>query len=312
MNESKKLSESGVLLALFAVMLFVISYIPVLGSIFMFLLPIPFVLISIKYNVKWSFLFFGAACILTVIIGTFVMLPFPLILGLIGITMGYHVRTNKSRLQMFIISVLIFISGMLMLFVSTVLLLDMNIIDKVTNIIEQSVERTGKTLSSMGQEDQSEQLLETILPLFDFFQTLLPSIIVLSSIIMVAIVFLACKPLINRFSDKKLTIAPIRDMQLPRSLLWYYLFIMIGSLIINPQVGQTSYTIIVNLLFTLQFFILLQGISLIFFYSHAKGWSKAIPIIVVVFSTLLALTPFIRILGIMDIGFRIREKLVHK
>ena len=73
------------------------------------------------------------------------------------------------------------------------------------------------------------------------------------------------------------------------------------------------YMAIVNILFILQLFILLQGFSFIFYMSHLKGWVKAIPIILVVISLLnpIMLT-IVRILGIIDLSFPFREAISKK
>ena len=67
---------------------------------------------------------------------------------------------------------------------------------------------------------------------------------------------------------------------------------------------------IMNILFILQLFMLLQGFSFLFYISHVKGWVKAIPIILVVVSLLnpIMLT-IVRILGIIDLSFPFREAI---
>lgn len=99
---------------------------------------------------------------------------------------------------------------------------------------------------------------------------------------------------------------------MPKSLLWYYLIIMVASLFIDPSDG-IAYTIAINLMFCLQFFVMLQGYSFLFFISDLKKWNKAIPVIIVIFSILLPfasiVAPFVRILGIIDLGFSLRKKI---
>ncbi|WP_019243381.1 MULTISPECIES: YybS family protein [Bacillus] len=313
MNKGKLLTESGVLLALYAVMLFLVVYIPVLGIILMFLLPIPFVLIATKQNLGWSFGSFFVAILLTVLIGSFAAIPITMIFGLIGITMGYYLQKGKSNLQMFIVSVLVFIVCTLLIFIGSIVLMDVNLFETSKQIIEQSIKQSSEMLTTLGQnKEQIEKLTEQVMVTIQTMGTLLPSYLVLSSVIMVGIVFVACKPIINRFSNKKLSIAPIRDIQLPKSLLWYYLIIMIASLFIQVERGDYLYSVLLNLGFTLQFFIFLQGISFVFFFSNAKKWPKPIPVIVIIFAMITALSPFIRILGIMDLGFPFRENIQKK
>lgn len=101
----------------------------------------------------------------------------------------------------------------------------------------------------------------------------------------------------------------------PESLLWYYLITMLLALFVNTDKNSFVYMAITNLFFILQFFILLQGYSLIFYIAHVKSWVKAIPVLIVVFSLLLPIpiiTTAVRFLGIIDLGFPFRETIKKK
>lgn len=309
---NKGLVYGGVLLAIYTLMLFMVIYIPVIGFISLFLLPLPFIFMVLKNGTKWAFCLLAAAAFLSIIVGAIMSVSIAITFGLVGIIMGYHLKYDKSRLQMFISSVLLFILCSLFNFIVALQFFGVNYIEQSTNMVEESFQQSASILQSLGQTQQSEQLMERVQETFILFQTLIPSVLVISSIIFVGLVFLACKPIINRVSDKKLIIAPIGDIQLPKSLLWYYLIIMIGSLFISSELGNFSYTVIANLLFILQFFILLQGYSFLFFLCHVKGWPKAVPVVITILTTFLALTPFVRILGIIDLGFPLREKMASK
>ena len=110
LNQGKKLAESGVLLAIFALMLLMLLYIPLASIVIFFFMPAPFALISSKYDLKWSSLFLVASMLIAFIISGVGALPAPVMAGLVGITIGYYIRTNKSKLEMFIVSTLLFIA----------------------------------------------------------------------------------------------------------------------------------------------------------------------------------------------------------
>jgi len=305
LNKGRNLAEGGIMLALYTILLFITLYVPFIGTVLMFVLPVPFALIALKQNLKWSFLFLAASVFINIIL-MFAAIPVTVMFGLIGITIGYYIQCNKSQLQMYIISVLIFIFGILSIFIGSIVLLDTNYIEETINMVESSLEQSDQMLTALGQD---EGVTETISQNLELVQTIMPSFLVICSIIMVGIIFLVCKPIINRFSDKKLVIGKVRDMQLPKSLLWYYLIIMISSLFFSEEDGQLIYTFFVNGIYLLQFLILLQGFSFIFYFSNVKGWVKGIPITVVILSVLLPFAPFVRILGIIDLGFPLRKTL---
>ena len=312
MNKGKQLAVGGLLLAIFSIMLLITIYVPVVGVLMMFILPIPFIFIALENSLKWSFVFLVAACFLTVILGHILSVPLTLMMGSIGTTIGFYLRTGKSHLQMYILSVLLFIANMLFIFYTSMVLMDINYIDKTIERMNVIIEQSERMFNSIGQNEESIEMLMQFKESMQLVEVLLPSLIVIASTVLVGVIIIGCKPIINRFSSKKILIAPLRQLQLPKSLLWYYLFTMIASLFIGPSDG-IAYTVVFNLLFCMQFFVMLQGYSFLFYISNKKKWHTFIPIIAVVLSILLPfasiVAPLIRILGIIDLGFSLREKL---
>jgi uncharacterized protein YybS (DUF2232 family) len=141
---------------------------------------------------------------------------------------------------------------------------------------------------------------------------LLPSILVLSAAIILVLFLLSAQPLLKRFSDKKIIWPPLRDIHLPKSLLWYYLITMLATYLLKPEESSFLFMVIGNLMVILQILILLQGYAVIFFFSHVKGWPKAAPVSILIVTLLLPIPLFqslIRILGIMDLGFSLRKHI---
>ena len=50
LNSGRKITEGGVLLALYSVLLLMTIYLPIIGGILFFFLPIPFILMAIKHS----------------------------------------------------------------------------------------------------------------------------------------------------------------------------------------------------------------------------------------------------------------------
>jgi uncharacterized protein YybS (DUF2232 family) len=179
---------------------------------------------------------------------------------------------------------------------------------------EESLENTIGIMDSFGQAP-TEQVKKRMYESIEMMNTLMPSLFVLMSVIMVLLIFFAAHPIVKRFSDKALKWPHFRDLRLPKSLLWYYLITMLLALFVNTDKNSFVYMAITNLFFILQFFILLQGYSLIFYIAHVKSWVKAIPVLIVVFSLLLPIpiiTTAVRFLGIIDLGFPFRETIKKK
>jgi len=309
LNKGKKIAEGGMLLALYSILLFITINIPFLGMITFFLLPIPFVLVMIKETISWSIGFLAVASVLGIIIGTILSLPTVLLTGVMGIVIGYHVKHNKSTIQMFISSVLAFIVGSLLILIATNIILDMNVVDETLTMVEESMETSFDMMDMLGQnvtDDMKQQMRDSI----EMIPMMIPSMLVISSMVMAYIFILASQPFIKRFSDKVVKWPLFHELRLPKSILWYYLITLVATFFMNTDDHSYVNMVILNLMFILQLFILLQGFSLVFYISYVKGWRKFVPILITVVSLLnpIFLT-IIRILGIIDLGFPFREAI---
>ncbi|MBL5814492.1 DUF2232 domain-containing protein [Bacillus sporothermodurans] len=145
------------------------------------------------------------------------------------------------------------------------------------------------------------------------FTILLPSLLVTASFLIIWILLSINLPIVRRFQIDTPKWNSFGDLQLPRSILWYYLITIILTLILKPEQGSFANTALANLNFVLQLLMLLQGFSFLYFYSYEKKWPKAIPVLIIIFSFLLfPLQYLVRILGIMDLGFNLRQIIKRK
>lgn len=309
MNNGRKIAEGGVLLAVYVLLLFITVQIPFLGMITFFFLPIPFILVMLKENNSWLFGFLVVASVLSVIFGTVFSVPLTLFAGAVGIVIGYHLKNDKPVIQMFISTTLTVIACLIIFYSVTIFVAHMNIIEETMTMFEESMNESINTLNALGQPVPGN-FEQTIRESMKMVRILLPSTLVISSMVLSYFMILAAQPFVKRFSNKTMKWPLFRNLRLPKSLLWYYIFVLIATLFIQVDEGSYFSMAVTNILYILQLFLVLQGVSFIFYVSHVKGWVKAIPIVLVVISLLnpLLLT-LVRILGIIDVSLPFREAI---
>ncbi|MFE4352371.1 YybS family protein [Peribacillus butanolivorans] len=312
MNSGRRIAEGGALLALYCILLFITVHIPIVGTFTLFFLPVPFILVTNKQKISWALGYLFVASLLSILIATILSVPMTLLMGATGITIGYFLKKDKPMAPMFISTVLVFLGGTLLIYAASVLVFDVNYIEKSMVMVEESIDSSVGIMESFDQAS-TEQIKKRMYETIDLLNTLMPSLFVVTSVIMVLLIFFAAHPILKRFSDKTLKWPHFRDLRLPKSLLWYYLITMLLALFVNTDKNSFVYMAITNLFFILQFFILIQGYSLVFYISHVKSWTKAIPILIVVASLLHPIfITIIRFLGIIDLGFPFRETIKKK
>lgn len=312
MKNTYKLTEGAILLAIFAVLLLITFYIPGLGLIVNLFLSLPFLFFGAKYDGKSTAVFTLAAVLLSMILGSLLAIPLALAYGTTGAVMGYMVGKGKSRFVAYIAGSLVFLLNLVAQYALSVVLFKINIIEELMKAFRVSTDQAIKMLEKMGQAPD-EKLIKQFETMIDMMEVLMPSMFVMASFLIVFLLQLVSFPFLKRFGIKVPAWPPFRELNLPKSILWYYLIAMIAALIMQPEKGTYWFWAISNLTFILQMLMVLQGLSFVFYVTHIKRYPKAVPIIVIILTFLLPFVLYIvRILGIIDLGFDLRKRLGEK
>lgn len=310
MNQSKRLTDGALLLAIYTILLLIVTYIPIpiLSLVTFFLLPVPFILYAARYDYKPSIIVFIIAIILTLMFSSVFSLATPIIVGLGGIMIGSAIYKNKEPFETLGRGTFGFIIGLLFFYIYTQLLLDINWIQDIKQMVTESMEMSRGLFEQVGlgtELDVEEMIQEYI----NYITNLLPMFLVLSALVFAFISQWVGYKIINRLEKKELKFPPFRSIQFPTSFIWIYLGALIFSLILTDT-SSMFYIAVQNIVMIISVFLTIQGFSFIFFYTHHKKLSKSIPIIAIVLTFIMPiLIDLVRIIGIVDIGFKLREQI---
>lgn len=310
MNQSKILTYGALLTAIYIVLLLVTVFVPLIELITMFLLPIPFIIFAYKYDWKPSMIMLAAAIILSVIFATLFSIPVTVLMGLGGILIGSAMHKKLSAYETWARGTFGFIIGILFGFLTSQLLFGVNSIEQIDMMIDDSLKTTTALMNQLGMGTQSEDQMAVVKEQLGMLKVLIPVGVVMIGIMLAFVSQWAGYKVINRIEKKKFAFPPFRNLRFPVSIVWIYFFALIISLF-NLEASSALYHAINNVLVLTGLLMTLQGFSFIFFYAHLKNKSKALPIICVVVTLLLPflLLYLVRILGIIDIGFRLRDRI---
>lgn len=313
MNNARKLTEGAILLAAFAVLLLLTIYVPVVAIIINFVLPLPFIMFTAKNNMKYIGAFLVAAIFISFIAGSLMGLSLMLVYGSTGTVIGYLLQKNKSRVAILISSSLTFMVAVVIMYVVSVIFFKFNLIHELIDAFKQSASMSQGMLKSLGQEEQMKKLAQQNANMIKMIETLAPSILIMTSILSVYFIQLICFPIAKRFGLNVQQWGDFKDLSLPRSLLWYYLLALAANILFHPQEGTYLYTALMNLVYILELFMVLQGLSFLFYIFHRKSVSKGIRVIITIVAIVIPIFLYIiRILGIIDLGFDLRKRVEKK
>ena len=308
MKETRKITEGAVLLGIYIVLLLITLYAPVISIISLLALPLPFVLYAARYDIKFSIWFIVLANFISMLFGSPLALMISLPATTVGIVMGYLFSKQKDRYAILGAATGVYLANYILLYVLTILLFQLDLAQLMEEASAQSVQTAESMLNALGQET-TEEVIATYNTMIQQVLYLLPSLLVLASFISAWISQYLAGIFLRKFKVEVKPFPPLRELVLPKSLLWYYLVVIILSLM-SLEEGTTFYIAIVNLSFILMILMTIQGFSFLFYFFSTKGMSKAIPITILIISFLMPpLLYIIRMIGIIDIGFDLRKRL---
>ncbi|WP_045519099.1 YybS family protein [Neobacillus niacini] len=308
MKNVRKLTEGAILLATFAVLLLLTIYVPFLGMIVNLFLAVPFMLFAAKNDGKSIVVFIIASLLLSFIVGTVMSLPLTLAYGTTGVVIGYLIQKQKNTGVLLLTGTLVFLVNLIIIYVASIVLFKVDMITEMIDIMRESINVSADLLKNFGNAQDTEKVLEQFNNGLNLIKTLIPTLFVLSSFFIVFIMQLISFPIIKRFGVKVEKWKSFKEISLPKSLLYYFLLTLIVSMFMNPEEGTFWYMAIINMTYVLQFLMVLQGYTFIFYFFDQKGISKAISITIAIVSFIIPIFLYIvGILGIIDLGFDLRK-----
>ncbi|AXI38597.1 DUF2232 domain-containing protein [Bacillaceae bacterium ZC4] len=307
MKRTNVLTEGAIFVAIYTVFLLITLYVPILSVISIFFLSTPFIIFGIRHGIKQSFVLLLASIVMTFLVGSIVSLPIGLMFSVTGIIMAYFYRQKR---QLFAL-----IGGTISLLINFVLDYALSIVflgvDLFSDVIQQTKSSVRETLAAFPSmdEEMKKKMMEQMNEQFDLLMNLLPSMFVIVSFMLAAIIHILNIGIIKRLKLNVGTITPFRDWKFPKSIIWYYLIATLLMLINLPKESFLNIALY-NIVFVLQAVLLIQGFSFIFYFCHVKKLSKAVPVLIVIGTFILPILLYpVRILGIIDLGFNLREKI---
>lgn len=309
MKNVRKLTEGAVLLAAFTVLLLISIYVPFIGAIVVLFLAVPFIIFAAKNDWKSIGVFLIAAILLSIIMGSLMSLPLTLIYGTTGSVIGYLIQKQSSRISILMAGSLVFLVNLIIIYAVSIVFFQIDIINQMIDAMQESLNMSADLLKNFGNEKETEKVMEQYKNGLALMKTLIPTLFVLFSFMSVFIIQLVSLPIVKRFGITVEKWKSIKDITLPKSVLWYFLFTLLASMFLNPEEGTYLYTTIINLTYILQFLMIFQGYTFLFAFFHQNGMSKSISVIIAIVTFIIPIFLYIiGILGIIDLGFDLRKK----
>ncbi len=310
MKDTRTLTEGAILASVFAIILLISTYVPLVGIVTVWALPLPFVLYVLRRGLKPGLMLWGVSLFLAFLIGGLPTVPSAFIFGSAGLVIGELYRRKLSGFSVLIGAGLTYTLNMLLVFLGLVLILGENPMQMAAQLTREQIEFAESTWGAFGEG--SGQSLEQMYGVIDQLIYLAPVMIVGLGVSLALLTLLLSYFLLRRLGHEVKGLPPFREWQFPKAFLWYYLIVLVLAMI-GAEEGTTLFVIIWNLFPLLEVVLAVQGFAFMFYYCHHKKISKAVPILLIVAAIVISpLLYLVRILGIIDLGFDLRKRITSQ
>ncbi|MGG0259707.1 YybS family protein [Bacillus mycoides] len=309
MKNTKFITEGAALLAIYAMLLLISMYVPLLGTVVTFALPLPFILLTIRYRLSNAFIVFTAALFITVIVSQPMNLVKTTMFGLIGIVLGYMYKKRKKPVETLMAGTLVYLIGIMLIYVASIKFFNIDLMKQMQNMFNESMAQSEKIVTAAGMPISKEQK-ELFTQFNDVLQTLFPSLLVMVSVCFSWITVMISGSVLRKLKHDVIPWPKFKDIQLPKSIVWYYVIFILLSTFIKVEPTSYLHMVFSNLYVIFALLLVLQGLTFIAFIAHSKGFTKGVPIISFVVCMFIPMMfPLVTILGIIDLGISLRSKI---
>lgn len=302
-NQTKAMTQGAMMIALFLLLVALAFYVPLLNLLAFVFAPLPLAWYSATYNRKLAIGVSLLAVAASILVGNVLIVPLALILAIVGLVIGVCLREKKSKIYLMMATGTAILLTFALQFILLVRFFDMNFIEEslqfARDTYEESLQYSAKLTGGEVQlEDQLNQM-------FSMMEMTMPASITIFIFGLAFMWILVLLPLLKRLKVEVPKFPPFRDMRLPRAILWYYLIVLSINLFIQPEYGSAFYVVMLNLSMILWVLLTVQGISFLHFVIDAFHYPRFLKVLATIVA--IPMYSFIVLVGIIDLGFNLRE-----
>ncbi|NWK71359.1 YybS family protein [Bacillus paramycoides] len=309
MKSTRFITEGAALLAIYAILLLISMYVPILGAVVTFALPLPFILLTVRHKLSNVLVIFVAALFITVVVSQPISLIKTVMFGLIGVVLGYMYKKRKKPVEILIAGTLAYLIGIMLIYVGSIKFFNIDLMKQMQNMFSESMAQSEKIVSAAGMPISKEQK-ELLGQFNDMLQTLFPSLLVMVSLCFSWITVMISGSVLRKLKYDITAWPKFKDIQLPKSIVWYYVIFILLSTFMKVEPTSYLHMVFSNLYVIFAMLLVFQGLTFIAFVAHRKGFTKGVPIIsFIVCMFIPMLFPLVTILGIIDLGISLRSKM---
>ncbi|MFD1138996.1 DUF2232 domain-containing protein [Paenibacillus sp. TCA20] len=286
-------------------LLLLLSLLTPLTAISVFLIILPGVILYTSLNLK-SFLVHVIPVLLIGLIISPIYLIFGIFFLIPAIVIGHCYKKQKPALNTLVLGTGTILAEFLLLLLISTTLFQIDFSEYIRETIEFTmtpVTESGGNNALTNGLVMDEEMAEAV---SSATVQMIPFALIVTSLVMASLTHVIARPILGRMGIRVNRLKPIREWRLPKSLIWYYFLGIILQLVAGNTDNGFLTMIALNFSPLINFCFMIQAIGFFFFAAHARSWHPVIPYLLAVATFLIG--PM-RIIGIIDLAFPLREAI---
>jgi len=306
-KQTKVITQGAAMLALFLIFFSMAMYVPLIGFFAFLIAPIPIAWYSANFNRKEALTLGVLSLLASFIVGGLLGPILGIVFVATGIVMGDAIREKKSKVYLFLSTGITLLLSFALLFLILTNLIGINFIDEGLDLFQEAYTESIEYASAQLGEDVPT---ENVKQMFEYMEMSLPSAITLSVFLVSFIIISITTTVFSRLGLDIQRFSKFSGLRLPKAILWYYLIVLTINLFVQPEYGSNLAVIILNFSIVLWVLLTIQGVSFLFYTIEAFKYPNFLKVLIVLIS--IPMYSFVVLIGIIDLGFNIRDYIDGK
>jgi uncharacterized protein YybS (DUF2232 family) len=285
------LVEAGSMAAVAIGFAFISAYVPLIGTVVLLIWPVPIVLLGVRHGYKWSILTtFVAGILIAILINPLHALSFVVGYGFLATTLGHCFRKKYKSSKTLALGVVATLISMGGIIVLGILLTGVNIWDTQMALMNTSMDQVAAIYRTMGVTEDRLAVIQVMADQFKvMLAKLMPAGLIMAGIFITGVNFLISRKILSRLGNQVPGFPPFREWSFPKETLYVFLLAVGMMFLGNSQHSEIIEQTGFNLYYILNMVIIIQGMAVFCFFAVSHKIPNMVRNIVLVMAFVLPL-----------------------
>ena len=275
-----------------------------------YIYALPAIVLAKRHDFKASIMaLVTAGIVATILLGVQAGLYYLVLYTPMAATMSYFIDKDRKPSMTIAFGGLAYLISFIILLFIMQLFLGLNLIEYVTEAFQQSFEIQEGFFSNFdGFQEQVESSREMYDNMLDLILTIMPGILIATSLSMVVINYLVAQKIGKRLNVKIRPLGKFKNFKLPNNIV-VGMLVIFGLTLLTGQLNIVDFeTLSANILFLFQIVLFIQGLALVRFLMEKYNINRFLRVLIIIFIIINPAFSLAVILGgIADVLFDFRK-----